>query len=252
LPLFSPDGFFAPGNRAFLSDVQKLGEKTGVEIQNLTDFCTALERMLDAYVAAGCQGGFHTALVQYGFCRPDPYHAGEIFRRMLTEKRPAVTPAERALLFAQMTRFLGIAYQKRGMKMYLIPPCGSLDQLVTDEANASKNDTVCGVNAESGFCALLKYLEEYRGFPQTVIALSPATSYGILRLLSGAFLPIDGKPRILWGIDGERATAADVAAIARAIRRESAESAFVGVLRDAPGFLTAPVTRMLAEQEESG
>ncbi|MBE6595671.1 MAG: hypothetical protein E7644_07730 [Ruminococcaceae bacterium] len=246
LPLFSPDELFASDSRQFALNVQKLGERTGVNVQEFEDFCTALEASLEVFLAAGCPGGLHSTLVQYGFRRPDPYHAGEIFRRALTEKHPEIMPQERALLFSQLMRVLGKAYQRMGMTMHLIPSAGVVGEQLAELQKTPENHTVCGLNAENGLVALLDYLKEYRCLPQLVIALSAAVPYNLLHRLSGRFEPLDGKPRILWGIDGEWCTAADAAAIARAICRESAAGTFVGVLRDTEGFLTAPVTRILS------
>lgn len=246
LPLFSPDELFVSDSRQLALNVQKLGERTGVNIQGFEDFCTALEMSLEEFFAAGCPGGLHSTLVQYGFCRPDPYHAGEVFRRALTEKHPEILPQERALLFSQLMRVLGKAYQRLGMTMHLIPSAGAVGEQLAELQKISETHTVCGLNAENDLVALLDYLKEYRCLPQLVIALSAAAPYNLLRRLSGRFEPLDGKPRILWGIDGEWATTADAAAIARAICRESAADTFVGVLRDAEGFLTAPVTRAIS------
>lgn len=245
-PLFSPDDVLTITSREFAKGIRALGERVGVEICDLHTLCEALERMLDDFVAVGCKEALHSTLVQEGYCRPDPYHAGEILHRALTEKKPAFSPCEVALFHAQMMRFLGIAYAKRGMRLYLLPPTGTMVSNLSDVAKCDKINTVGALNTENGFCELLFYLFECGGLPETVIGLSPATPYGILRRISGHFPPLDGKPRVLWGIDGEWCTAADVAAIARAICRESAADTFVGILRDTEGFLTAPVTRMLS------
>lgn len=244
-PLFSPDDVLTVTRRDFAEGIRALGARVEVKICDLHTLCEALERMLDDFAAAGCKEALHSTLVQEGYCRPDPYHAGEILHRALTEKKPAFSPCEIALFHAQMMRFLGIAYAKRGMRLYLLPPIGTMASNLSGVAKYDKINTVSGLNPENGFCELLFYLLECGGLPETVIGLSPATPYGILRRISGHFPPLDGKPRVLWGIDGEWCTAADIAAIAQAICRESAADTFVGVLRDAEGFLTAPVTRML-------
>lgn len=244
-PLFSPDDVLTITSREFAKGIRALGERTGVTVSDLDTLCGALECALDDFAAAGCKEAMHSTLVQEGYCRPDPYHAGEILHRALTEKKPAFSPCEVALFHAQMMRFLGIAYAKRGMRLYLLPPTGALSSCLAASKENGKINTVSGLNTENGFCELLFYLFECGGLPETVIALSPATPYGILRRISGHFPALDGKPRVLWGIDGEWCTAADVATIARAICRESAADTFVGVLRDTEGFLTAPVTRML-------
>lgn len=244
-PLFSPDDVLSITRRNFAESIRALGERTGVTVSDLDTLRRALECALDDFAAAGCKEALHSTLVQEGYCRPDPYHAGEILHRALTEKKPAFSPGEVALFHAQMMRFLGIAYAKRGMRLYLLPPTGALSSRLAAAKENVKINTVSGLNPENGFCELLFYLFECGGLPETVIGLSPATPYGILRHISGHFPPLDGKPRVLWGIDGEWCTAADVATIARAICRESAADTFVGILRDAEGFLTAPVTRML-------
>lgn len=119
-PLFSPDGLLAANRPGFTAAVRALGSTAAHAITDLASLESALRTALDRFAEAGCICARHTLPRHFTFLRPDPYHAEQAFAAALRTDGRGVSSEQQACFTAQMLRFLGREYRRRGWGMQLV------------------------------------------------------------------------------------------------------------------------------------
>lgn len=164
LPTFCPDKGLNIENKGIKAYVDALGKSSGVEICDLDSLCKAYRVSLDRFDALGCRTACHTMDDYVCFRKPDPYHANLIFKKAIESDGSGVTPDESALWKAQMMRFFGLEYVKRGWVL----------QLRCDESFIAD------------MAALLGYLQKSDALPRAVIYPgNPSDSSAVATLCHG-------------------------------------------------------------------
>ncbi len=151
-PVFSPfGGTLPPLDRPdFAAALRSLGGST-VDLKAIE---TALSAALDRFVADGGKVAYHELDLPF-FVRPDPYHAEQVLIRAADSK--ALTREDSLLFGAQILRFLGREYFRRGLTLYLRPRAASpaLIAYLHTEAALPRTVLLCASAAESEAAALL-------------------------------------------------------------------------------------------------
>ena len=242
VPSFRPDRAVAVNGKGYAEYIARLGKANGVEISDLDSLCRALRVALDRFEAAGCRAADHAFNEVFRFVKPDPYHAGEIFRRALAGGEIGTEDTE--LFRAQMMRFFAGEYTKRHMVMQLHfgtlrnPNAVMFGKLGADTGY----DIVHGGNSIAGLAELLDYLNSAEMLPRTILYSVNGADNEAVAVLCGAFTGYgDGEPRVVQGsawwfcdrIDGMRAQMRSFAGLA-------ALGKFLGMLTDSRSFLSYP------------
>ncbi|MBQ3126602.1 MAG: glucuronate isomerase [Clostridia bacterium] len=245
LPAFRPDKVLAldkPGITAYFA---RLGDANGVKITDLASLEQALTVALDRFAAHGCLTADHGVNDAVTFVKPDPYHAEQILKTALASDGRDVSPEQAALFRAQMMRFLGREYVKRGWVSQIHfgvlrnPNARMFDRLGPD----SGFDVIHGGSSIAPLAALLSYLESEDALPRTVLySINPAEDAAVA-VLCGAFQRGNGsgRPTVTQGsawwfndnLDGMRRQMQTLA-------NESAFGHFLGMLTDSRSFLSYP------------
>lgn len=119
-PLFCTDGLLRANHPGFAAAVQALGSTAGHAVTDLTSLESALRTALARFTEAGCVCAHHTLPRQFTFLRPDPYHAEQAFAAALRTDGRCISTEQQACFTAQMLRFLGREYRRRGWGMQLV------------------------------------------------------------------------------------------------------------------------------------
>lgn len=242
VPSFRPDRVIAVGTAGYADYIARLGAANGVKITDLDTLCRALSASLDRFAAVGCRAADHGFNEVFRFAKPDPYHAGEIFRRALAGEKIG---EEDAILFrAQMMRFFAGEYTKRNMVMQLhFGPLRNPNSVMLGKLGADTGyDIVHGGSSIEGLSRLLDYLNSASVLPRTILYSINGADNEAVAVLCGAFAgSSDGEPRVVQGsawwfcdrIDGMRAQMRSFAGLA-------ALGKFLGMLTDSRSFLSYP------------
>ncbi len=245
LPAFRPDKVLAidkPGIAAYLA---RLGEANGVTVTDLATLEQALIVALDRFAAHGCLTADHGVNDAVTFVKPDPYHAEEALKAAIAADGRGITAEQAALFRAQMMRFLGREYVKRGWVSQI--HFGVLRNPNTDMFARLGPDTgydiIHGGSSIAPLAQLLDYLESENALPRTVLySINPAEDAAVA-VLCGAFQRGNGSgmPTVTQGsawwfndnLDGMRRQMQTLA-------NESAFGHFLGMLTDSRSFLSYP------------
>ena len=244
LPTFRPDKALRPDRRGYREYIEALGRANGVQITDLSSLYRALSVSLDRFCENGCRAADHGIDEMVRFARPDEYHAGEIFKKAMASDGRDVSEEELALFYAQMMRFLGREYVRRGMVMQLHfgvlrNPNTKMYKLLGADAGF---DTIHGANCIFALAKLLDYLSGCDALPRTILYPINATDNEAVATLCGAFSTSDdGLPRVIQGsawwfndrLDGMRTQLRSFAGL-------SALGSFLGMLTDSRSFLSYP------------
>lgn len=244
LPTFRPDKALRPDRRGYREYIESLGVANGVEITDLASLYRALSVSLDRFEANGCRAADHGIDDVVRFARPDEYHAGEIFKKALASDGRDVSEEELALFYAQMMRFLGREYVRRGMVMQLHfgvlrNPNTKMHKLLGADAGF---DTIHGANGIFALAKLLDYLSVCEALPRTILyPINPSDNEAVATLCGAFSTSEDGLPRVIQGsawwfndrLDGMRAQLRSFAGL-------SALGSFLGMLTDSRSFLSYP------------
>lgn len=159
------------------------------EINSLATLTCAYGKALDAFCA---QGGRVISLPvdpEVDFVRPDPYHAEQTLHSVLKKGIRGLTVAEKALFSAQLTRFFGIEAVRRGLALRL-----ELTHALPREQGAVSLPIV----KIEGLVALLDYLRDCGGLPQTQILARDLEDLLVVSPLFAAFAAsADGRAQLL-------------------------------------------------------
>lgn len=118
-PLFFPDRLLDADRPGFASAVQALGRAVGYPVTDLPTLESALRTALDRFADAECVCARHTLPHPFSFLRPNPYHADQALAAALHTDGRGVSAEQQACFAAQMIRFLGQEYRRRGWGMQL-------------------------------------------------------------------------------------------------------------------------------------
>lgn len=197
-PVFRADAVLDVSRRGYAAYLGVLGEACGVQIRDLASLYRALCVSLDRFCEMGCVLALHGAASQGVFVRPDEYHAGKALSQLLAGERPSEQACD--LLRAQLCRFLGLEYVRRGIVMQVLLDDEPFAEHVANKREyLEKSNTVCGVNAPMELGAFLAYLETQAALPQVVLcATDPARDASLARVCA-AFGSVDGIPRVWQG-----------------------------------------------------
>ena len=243
VPSFRPDKGLAVNKKGIRDYIRALGEANGVDIVDYTTLCQAYRNSLDRFQAMGCRAADH-ALDSFRFAMPDEFHANEIFTRALEKDGKDVTEEELVLFRAQMMRFFGMEYVKRGMVMQLHfgvfrnPNTRMLRQLGPDTGY----DIIHGASTVAEFARLLDYLDSRDALPRTILYSLNGADNDAVATLCGAFTGNEsGAPRVVQGsawwfedrLDGMREQMRSFAGLASI-------GNFLGMLTDSRSFLSYP------------
>ncbi|MBQ8397932.1 MAG: glucuronate isomerase [Clostridia bacterium] len=265
LPAFRPDkvlGIDKPGIAAYLA---RLGEANGVAVTNLSTLEQALTVALDRFAAHGCLTADHGINDAITFVKPDPYHAEEALGTALASDGRDVTAEQAALFRAQMLRFLGKEYVKRGWvsQIHFGVLRNPNERMFNRLGPDSGFDVIHGGSSVAALGQLLNYLEREDALPRTVLySINPAEDAAVA-VLCGAFQRGNGSgmPTVTQGsawwfndhLDGMRRQM-------QALASESAFGHFLGMLTDSRSFLSYPrheyfrriLCQLLGDWVESG
>ena len=245
LPAFRPDKGLNIERRGITAYIQSLAKSTGVEITDLDSLCKAYTVSLDRVASLGCLTADHGMDNYIPFCKPDAYHANEIFKKALANDGEGITENELALWKTQMMRFFGLEYVKRGWVLQLHygvlrnPNKTMFAKLGPD----SGYDTIHAQNCIADMAQLLNYLQENEALPRTIIyPINPADNAAV-GTLCGSFCRGDGsnKPTVVQGsgwwfndnIDGMEAQMKSFGNLASL-------GNFLGMLTDSRSFMSYP------------
>lgn len=215
VPLVSLPALLSAHTPDFLQTLTALAAYSGNEITTLAALEAALEALLIGARARGARVVALSLCDTASFCRPDPYHAAEAFKTALDGKGHRLRTDEAALLHAQILRILGRLALAHGYRFLL--------------ELSPKTDTVSAPFSPPELQKLLSYLDEWQALPPTCLSLAPAQYEGGLSALLGAFPDQTGTSRLLFGIAGQGATAADLGRAVRFFARNGALTRCMGL-----------------------
>ena len=225
-PLLCLDAIFSIENADFAQRVAAISQKTGISVVDLPTFEKALSALLHSCAKIGAPAVMLDLSGFDRFERPDPYHAGLSFARGLAGEGDAMSPREIAIFRAQLLRTLGLIMKEIGMRFLLrVRP---------------KTEHVKGDFSVKAFEKLLSYLQERRALVPTVLSLSAGEIPRGLALLLGRFRNADGTPLLLFGIEGEGATSAELSRSLRFYLKHGAASLLLGLTDSDQGCFSAP------------
>ena len=245
LPAFRPDKGLNIERHGITEYIDMLGKSTGIEISDYDSLCRAYTVSLDRFEKLGCKTADHGMDNYISFCKPDAYHANEIFKKALASDGADISDDELALWKTQMMRFFGLEYVKRGWVLQLHygvlrnPNKKMLAKLGAD----SGYDTIHAKNCIADIASLLNYLEENNALPKTIIYPVNPSDNAAVGTLCGSFCRGDGsnKPTVVQGsawwfndnIDGMEAQMKSLANLASL-------GNFLGMLTDSRSFMSYP------------
>ena len=245
LPAFRPDKGLNIERHGITEYIDKLGKSTGIEISDYDSLCRAYTVSLDRFEKLGCKTADHGMDNYISFCKPDAYHANEIFKKSLASDGADISDDELALWKTQMMRFFGLEYVKRGWVLQLHygvlrnPNKKMLAKLGAD----SGYDTIHAKNCIADIASLLNYLEENNALPKTIIYPVNPSDNAAVGTLCGSFCRGDGsnKPTVVQGsawwfndnIDGMETQMKSLANLASL-------GNFLGMLTDSRSFMSYP------------
>ena len=245
LPAFRPDKGLNIERHGITEYISKLGKSTGIEISDYDSLCRAYTVSLDRFEELGCKTADHGMDNYIPFCKPDAYHANEIFKKALASDGAEVSERELALWKTQMMRFFGLEYVKRGWVLQLHygvlrnPNKKMFEKLGPD----SGYDTIHAKNCIADMAYLLNYLEDNNALPKTIIYPINPSDNAAVGTLCGSFCRGDGSrtPTVVQGsawwfndnIDGMEAQMRSTANLA------SLDN-FLGMLTDSRSFMSYP------------
>ena len=245
LPAFRPDKGLNIERHGITEYIDKLAKSTGIEISDYDSLCRAYTVSLDRFEKLGCKTADHGMDNYISFCKPDAYHANEIFKKALASDGADISDDELALWKTQMMRFFGLEYVKRGWVLQLHygvlrnPNKKMLAKLGAD----SGYDTIHAKNCIADIASLLNYLEENNALPKTIIYPVNPSDNAAVGTLCGSFCRGDGsnKPTVVQGsawwfndnIDGMEAQMKSLANLASL-------GNFLGMLTDSRSFMSYP------------
>ena len=245
LPAFRPDKGLNIERHGITEYIDKLGKSTGIEISDYDSLCRAYTVSLDRFDELGCKTADHGMDNYISFCKPDAYHANEIFKKALASDGADISDDELALWKTQMMRFFGLEYVKRGWVLQLHygvlrnPNKKMLAKLGAD----SGYDTIHAKNCIADIASLLNYLEENNALPKTIIYPVNPSDNAAVGTLCGSFCRGDGsnKPTVVQGsawwfndnIDGMETQMKSLANLASL-------GNFLGMLTDSRSFMSYP------------
>lgn len=245
LPAFRPDKGLNIERHGITEYIDMLGKSTGIEISDYDSLCRAYTVSLDRFDELGCKTADHGMDNYISFCKPDAYHANEIFKKALASDGADISDDELALWKTQMMRFFGLEYVKRGWVLQLHygvlrnPNKKMLAKLGAD----SGYDTIHAKNCIADIASLLNYLEENNALPKTIIYPVNPSDNAAVGTLCGSFCRGDGsnKPTVVQGsawwfndnIDGMETQMKSLANLASL-------GNFLGMLTDSRSFMSYP------------
>lgn len=265
LPAFRPDRVLTPDRLGFAAYLDRLSQSSGIQITDLPSLEAALTVSLDRFDAHGCRTADHGINDAVTFVHPDPYHAGQVLTAALASDGRDVSAQQATLFRAQMLRFLGREYVRRGWVAQIHygvlrnPNSRMMDKLGPDTGY----DSIHGGPSTAALAALLDYLDNENALPRTVLYAANPADNAAAAVLCGAFQRGDGsgKPTVTQGsawwfndhLDGMRAQM-------QALANDSAFGHFLGMLTDSRSFLSYPrheyfrriLCQILGEWVESG
>ena len=108
-PTFRPDKIYSLDDEY----IQKLGSAANIEISELDDLLSALEKRLDHFVSKGCR------ISDHGFERFPQSYASKEAADCLFRRRASLSDGEKDSLFGFILTWLAREYGKRGMLMQI-------------------------------------------------------------------------------------------------------------------------------------
>jgi len=238
IPSFRPDKALEPNRPGFAEWIGKLGQASGVRIENYDDLLAALAERVKFFHEAGCRVSDH-ALDEVPYADATHAEAAAIFARALKGER--VGGEEEQKYKTHTLVFLGRLYAERGWVMQY--HMGALRNsnsrkfasLGPDSGYDSMRDGVIARN----LARLLDALEQENALPKTVLyTLNPAQNH-VVASMTGNFQGggVPGKIQFgpAWwfndtkeGMIAQMKTLADVGVFGR----------FIGMLTDSRSFLS--------------
>ncbi len=171
LPTFHPDMVMNIGRMGFPEYIDRLGKSTGVKIIDYESLCQAYIVSLNRFENLGCRTANHEMDDCFCFCKPDPYHANEVFKKAILNDEVEMSKDEIALWKTQMMRFFGLEYVKRRWILQL--NYGVLRKNnghISEELNCDlEYNMIHHKCCMSGMYSLLNYLQRNNALPKTII-----------------------------------------------------------------------------------
>ncbi len=173
--------------------MQELSLASGVSVTDYHSLCRALTACLDRFEAHRCVTAYHTLPPERGFSVPNEYQAGEILAHALVKDGKGISDDEANLFYAQMLRFLGKEYRRRGITLLLMLggelQCGAEPAL---RLGGCPNILSIG--------RLLSYLDESGTLPRTLLLTQKPSDFDAVAALIAAFpAKSEGEPLLRLG-----------------------------------------------------
>lgn len=198
LPTYRPDKSINISKPEFVGYIEKLGMTEGVQIQNLVQLKSVLEKRLELFIRHGCKAADH-GLDRISFSPCSEEKANEIFCNALKGK--AISPAEAEEYMTHMMLFFGRLYAEKHMVMQLHYGAlrnvnGSMfKRLGPDAGFDCIGDTGCG----AALAAFLDELQRTEELPKTIVySLNPADN-ALLDTITGSFYQQGIKSKVHHG-----------------------------------------------------
>ncbi len=245
LPAFRPDKGLNIERQGIAAYYKTLGASSGVEITDLASLEKAYLVSLDRFEALGCRTADHGMDDGVEFVKPDAYHADEILKKAIASDGKDVSREELALFKAQMLRFFGIEYKKRGwvMQIHYGVKRNPNSEMFAKLGPDTGYDCINGSISTAALASLLDYLKNSDGLPRTVLYAANPIENAAIGTLCGGFCAGDGhrSPTVTqgsawWFNDNFDGMVAQMKSYANL----SAFGNFLGMLTDSRSFLSYP------------
>ncbi len=245
LPAFRPDKGLNIERQGIAAYYKTLGASSGVEICDLASLEKAYLVSLDRFESLGCRTADHGMDDGVEFVKPDAYHADEILKKAIASDGKDVSREELALFKAQMLRFFGIEYKKRGwvMQIHYGVKRNPNSEMFAKLGPDTGYDCINGSISTAALASLLDYLKNSGGLPKTVLYAANPIENAAIGTLCGGFCAGDGSkmPTVTqgsawWFNDNFDGMVAQMKSYANL----SAFGNFLGMLTDSRSFLSYP------------
>ncbi|MCL2277081.1 MAG: glucuronate isomerase [Treponema sp.] len=242
IPTFRPDKALYLNAQDFGAYIVKLSEAAKVNIKNVNDVLSALEKRLDFFITHGCRASDH-ALEYPPYAVLKDSQIDDIFKRALAGKN--VTREEADAYAAKILTALSGLYSKKNIVMQL-----HFSSIRNVNGNYFKllgantgYDAVCDNKMSENLARLLDAMntENANGLPKTIFyTLNPKDYYPILTVMGGfQDSSCAGKMQLgsaWWFCDHKDGMEEQMKALASL----GLFPAFVGMLTDSRSFLSYP------------
>ncbi len=237
---FRPDKAWSVDDpKGFRSWVEQLAQTSGIAINNLDHFLSALGKRVDDFHALGSRLSDHS--FPYFFADfPSDSEAANIFDKALAGQ--AASPLEKERIGAHLMLFLGRLYAEKGWAMQV--------HLGPLRANSSRLDQCFGADAGSDSMgdwpqaekmgAFLDRLDRENSLPKTIVYNNnPADNFTVATMIGNFQRDLPGKLQFgsgWWHLDQREGMEWQLKTLANV----GLLSHFVGMLTDSRSFLSFP------------